>query len=233
MLSIRKTHDLTHTWIASSFETLFAQIKTLRRRAVAGPAAAGPYSSYLSYLSHHLRTLFIRYILFLSLSLSFFFDSHPRIFSYYILATRLFYLSNSRAQSYFIFLYVSSFFLHIDFIDPGVRVWSNSIELAPFLEDLRVILCFKRGNSPCKSIQMIGVYFNSPLKNMSYIKKKKKKNYSGITRTQTNWADSVRLKAQNSRQSKYARKFCAENRAWKPIHEYSKKNPCDSPLYRQ
>lgn len=175
MLSIRKTHDLTHTWIASSFETLFAQIKTLRRRAVAGPAAAGPYSSYLSYLSHHLRTLFIRYILFLSLSLSFFFDSHPRIFSYYILATRLFYLSNSRAQSYFIFLYVSSFFLHIDFIDPGVRVWSNSIELAPFLEDLRVILCFKRGNSPCKSIQMIGVYFNSPLKNMSYIKKKKKK----------------------------------------------------------
>lgn len=224
MLSIRKTHDLTHTWIASSFETLFAQIKTLRWRAVAGPAAAGPYSSYLSYLSHHLRTLFIRYILFLSFSLSFFFDSHPRIFSYYILATRLFYLSNSRAQSYFIFLYVSSFFLHIDFIDPGVRVWSNSIELAPFLEDLRVVLCFKGGNSPCKSIQMIGVYFNSPLKNVVHKKKKKKKLLWHNANT-NKLADSVRLKAQNSRQSKYARKFCAENREWKPIHEYSKKKP--------
>lgn len=232
MLSIRKTHDLTHTWIASSFETLFAQIKTLRWRAVAGPAAAGPYSSYLSYLSHHLRTLFIRYILFLSLSLSFFFDSHPRIFSYYILATRLFYLSNSRAQSYFIFLYVSSFFLHIDFIDPGVRVWSNSIELAPFLEDLRVVLCFKGGNSPCKSIQMIGVYFNSPLKNVVH-KKKKKKNYSGITRTQTNWQTLYgwrhKILANRNTRANFARRTVNESQ----YTSIPKKNPCDSPLYRQ
>lgn len=109
MLSIRKTHDLTHTWIASSFETLFAQIKTLRRRAVTGPAAADPYSSYLSYLSH---TIYAHYLLdtfffFLSLSssiviLAFFHITFSLLDSF---AFRI------HARSHIIFLYVLSFFL--------------------------------------------------------------------------------------------------------------------------